>query len=155
QPTRLWIDQARGRQTNQQEIYDDQQVRLNREATEKLQAFARQHHLTINTVLQGAWGLLLGKYSGEEDLGFGTTVSGRPVDLPGSESIVGPFINTLPVRVKIPYQASVLSWLSEIQREQVEFGQYAYSSLVEQYSEVPLGIPLYESILIFENYPAG
>src|SRR5262249_34363196 len=120
-----------------------------------LQAFAKQHHLTINTILQCAWGMVLGKYSGEEDIIFGTTVSGRPVDLSGSDSIIGPFINTLPVRMKLPFQSSLLSWLSEIQSEQVEFSQFTYSSLVEQYSEIPLGMPLYETMLVFENYPVG
>jgi amino acid adenylation domain-containing protein/non-ribosomal peptide synthase protein (TIGR01720 family)/FkbM family methyltransferase len=155
QPTKLWIDRGRGRLTNREEIYEDQQVKIGKDATEELRSVARRHHLTINTILQGAWGLLLSKYSGEEDVIFGATVSGRPVDLPGSHSIIGPFINTLPVRINIPHRSSLLAWLTEIQREQVEDSQYAYSSLVEQYSEIPLGIRLYESILIFENYPTG
>jgi amino acid adenylation domain-containing protein/non-ribosomal peptide synthase protein (TIGR01720 family) len=154
-PTRLWIDRGIVGSADEGEVYKDQQVNLSSEATARLESFVRQHHLTINTVLQGAWALVLSKYSGEEDIVFGTTVSGRPVDLPGSESIIGPFINTLPVRMKIPFRSSILSWLSEIQSDQIEYGQYAYGSLVEQYSEVPLGIPLYESILIFENYPKG
>jgi amino acid adenylation domain-containing protein/non-ribosomal peptide synthase protein (TIGR01720 family) len=152
-PTNLWIDRGLRRLSTREEVYEDRRVMISGEATAKLQAFARQRRLTINTILQGAWGLLLGKYSGEEDVAFGTTVSGRPVDLPGSESIVGPFINTLPVRMKIPFRSSLLSWLSDIQHDQIELGQYAYSSLVEQYSEIPLGAPLYESILVFENYP--
>jgi len=153
QPTTLWIDRRTRGMAGGEERYEDQQTKLNGEATAKIQAFARRRRLTMNTVLQGAWGLLLSKYSGEEDLVIGTTVSGRPVDLPGNESIIGPFINTLPIRIRIPLQSSILSWLSGIQSDQVEFGQYAYSSLVEQYSEIPLGMPLYESILIFENYP--
>jgi len=155
QPTKLWIDRGRGRLTQGEETYQDRQAKLDKEATEKLQAFARRHRLTTNTILQAAWSLLLGKYSGEKDIVFGTTVSGRPVDLPGSNTIIGPFINTLPVRVKIPYQSSLLPWLSDIQSNHIEDGQYAYTSLVEQYSEIPLGIPLYESILIFENYPTA
>jgi amino acid adenylation domain-containing protein/non-ribosomal peptide synthase protein (TIGR01720 family) len=152
QPTRLWIDRAPGRTTSQEGV-EDQHVKIDAAATSKLQAFARQHHLTMNTILQGAWGLLLSKYSGEADLAFGITVSGRPVDLPGSESIIGPFINTLPVRMRVSFQTSILAWLSKIQSAQLESGQYAYSSLPEQYGEIPLGVPLYESILIFENYP--
>jgi len=135
--------------------YEDEQTTIGEETTAKLQAVARRGRLTMNTILQGAWGLLLSKYSGAEDLVFGTTVSGRPTDLRGSESIVGPFINTIPVRVRIPFHSSWLSWLAEIQNEQLDYGQYGYGSAVEQYSEVPLGIPLYESILIFQNYPAA
>jgi amino acid adenylation domain-containing protein/non-ribosomal peptide synthase protein (TIGR01720 family) len=152
-PTRLWIDRGTGRLSSREAVYEDQQTVISGEAAAKLQAFARQRRLTLNTILQGAWGVLLGKYSGEEDIAFGTTVSGRPVDLPGSETIIGPFINTLPVRMKIPLRSSLLSWLSELQSDQIEYGHYAYSSLVEQYSEIPLGVPLYESILVFENYP--
>ena len=153
QPIRLWIDRGAGGLAGRQEAYEDRQVKVGQESTARLQEFARRYRLTINTILQGAWSLLLSKYSGEEDIVFGTTVSGRPADLPGSETIVGPFINTLPVRVRIPLQTSVSSWLSGIQSDQIEFSQYAYRSLVEQYSEIPLGMPLYESILIFENYP--
>ena len=152
-PTTLSIDRRPGGMTGQEEAYEDQQVRISEEVTARLQTFARLHRLTMNTILQGAWGLALGKYSGEEDVLFGATVSGRPVDLPGSGSMIGPFINTLPIRIHIPYRSSLRAWLSDIQNEQVEYGQYAYSSMVEQYSEVPLGMPLFESILIFENYP--
>src|SRR6266545_921703 len=152
-PTKLWIDRGSGRPTSREEEFEDHHVKISKEATAKLQTFARERHLTMNTILQGAWGIVLGKYSGEDDIAFGTTVSGRPVDLPGSESIIGPFINTLPIRIQIPLQSSLLSWLSIIQNEQLEYSRYAYSSMAERFSEIPLGMPLFESILIFENYP--
>jgi surfactin family lipopeptide synthetase C len=149
----LWIDRGAEKQASRNEVYEDREALLSKESTARLQEFVRQRHLTMNTILQAAWGLLLSKYSGEEEVVFGTTVSGRPVDLPGSEAMIGPFINTLPVRMRIPYRSLLISWLSTIQSEQIEDGQYAYSSLVEQHADVPLGTPLYESILIFENYP--
>jgi amino acid adenylation domain-containing protein/non-ribosomal peptide synthase protein (TIGR01720 family) len=152
-PVRLWIDRGQARLSGRREIFEDQRARLSEAVSGKLQGFARKRRLTMNTILQGVWAMLLGKYSGNEDLVFGATVSGRPVDLAGSDSIIGPFINTLPIRIKLAYQSPIVSWLGEIQKEQVEFGQYAYSSLVEQYSDAPPGAPLYESILIFENYP--
>ncbi len=120
---------------------------------DKLEAFAREHRLTLNTVMQGAWALLLGRYSGEEDIVFGAVVSGRPAELAGSESMVGMFINTLPVRVQLSPQASLLSWLKELQEQQLEARQYEYNPLpkVQEWSELPRGLPLFESIMVFEN----
>jgi non-ribosomal peptide synthetase component F len=120
-----------------------------------LQALARQQHLTLNTLVQGAWALLLSRYSGEDDVVFGVTTSGRPAALAGVESMVGLFINTLPVRVEVPGEASLLPWLERLQTQQVEREQYAYSPLLEiqGWSEVPRGRPLFESLIVFENYP--
>src|SRR5207248_6509369 len=72
---------------------------LDEEATSRLAAFARRERLTVNAVVQGAWALLLSRHSGEDDVCFGATVSGRPAGLAGVDDITGIFINTLPVRV--------------------------------------------------------
>ncbi|MGH3801879.1 MAG: condensation domain-containing protein, partial [Pseudonocardiaceae bacterium] len=74
---------------------------LGEEHSARLEEFARSHHLTVNTVLQGAWAVLLSRYSGERAVCFGATVSGRPADLPGAQDITGIFINTVPVRVDV------------------------------------------------------
>ncbi|MGF1482020.1 MAG: condensation domain-containing protein, partial [Cyanophyceae cyanobacterium] len=139
-----------------QSDYDEQQFHLSSELTAALQSLARQHHLTLNTLIQGAWALLLSRYSGQEDVVFGTTVSGRPAALKGVETMVGPFINTLPVRVQCT-QADLLPWLQQLQTTQVEREQYAYAPLVEiqGWSEVPRGTPLFETLLVFENYPVS
>jgi non-ribosomal peptide synthetase component F len=99
--------------------------------------------------------VLLSRYSGEEDVLFGTTVSGRPAELSGVEEMVGLFINTLPVRVRVESEAEVVEWLRRLQVEQVEMREYEYSPLVEvqRWSEVGAGTPLFESLLVFENYP--
>ncbi|NJK48665.1 amino acid adenylation domain-containing protein [Candidatus Gracilibacteria bacterium] len=138
----------------QLESYDEQQFQFSSEFTTVILSFARQHHLTLNTLIQGAWGLLLSRYSGEEDVVFGTTVSGRPPSLKGAELMVGLFINTLPVRVQYQ-QTELLPWLQQLQAQQVEREQYSYTSLVEiqGWSEVPREIPLFESLVVFENYP--
>ncbi len=130
------------------------EVRLSRDQTSALQTFARQHQLTLNTLIQGAWALLLSRYSGEDDVVFGITVSSRPATLAGSESMVGLFINTLPLRVQVPSEEHVISFLKKVQAEQVEARQYDYSPLVQVqgWSDVPRGQPLFESLLVFENY---
>ncbi|HSF30804.1 MAG TPA: amino acid adenylation domain-containing protein [Candidatus Tectomicrobia bacterium] len=136
--------------------YAEQQMRLSAAATTALQAVARQHHLSVNTLVQGAWAVLLSRYSRQEDVVFGATVAGRPTELVGVESMIGLFINTLPVRVRVGPEALLFPWLQELQREQVEARQYEYSPLVQVqgWSEVPRGLPLFESLLVFENYPA-
>jgi amino acid adenylation domain-containing protein len=133
----------------------EQEIRLPLEATSALQSFARKHQLTMNTLVQGAWALLLSRYSGEESVVFGATVSGRPAELPGAETMIGLFINTLPVRVHAPPEAPLTAWLKELQAQQFEMRQYEYSSLVQiqGWSDVPRNQPLFESILVFENYP--
>ncbi|GAB4212335.1 MAG: hypothetical protein OHK0022_48020 [Roseiflexaceae bacterium] len=136
--------------------YAEHELLLPPETATRLQGLARQHGLTANTVFQGAWAFLLGCYSGERDVLFGATVSGRPSDLPGVEQMVGLFINTLPVRVSLPVEGSVLEWLQALQRQQAELRQYEYTPLVQiqGWSEVPRGQPLFESLVVFENYPA-
>lgn len=139
------------------DAYAGLRTQLSEAATENLQSFARQHRLTLNTLAQGAWALLLKVYSGDDDVLFGVTVSGRPATLPGVESMVGLFINTLPLRATTPAHSSVLSWLKDLQQQQATVQQYEYSSLVDiqGWSEVPRGVPLFESIFVFENLPAG
>ncbi|MEH1976432.1 MAG: amino acid adenylation domain-containing protein [Nostoc sp.] len=136
-------------------IYNEQTFQLSQTVTEKLQYAARQHHLTLNNLVQGAYALLLSRYSGESDVIFGATVSGRPPTLAGVDSMVGLLINTLPIRVQVNGKAELLPWLKQLQSQAFEQEQYAYYSLAEiqRLSDVPPGMPLFESLLVFENYP--
>ncbi|MBE8986710.1 non-ribosomal peptide synthetase [Nostoc sp. LEGE 12450] len=154
--TPLVVEQAVGQIAHQQTSYIRHQ-HLSAEATANLKSFAQQHHLTVSTLVQAAWALLLSRYSGESDVVFGATVSGRPHNLSGVESMVGLFINTLPVRVKIPETADLLPWLVQLQQEHIEREQYSYTSLVDiqGVSEIPRNQPLFESIVVFENYPVN
>ncbi|GBF80267.1 non-ribosomal peptide synthetase [Aphanothece sacrum] len=129
---------------------------LSASLTSQLKSFATQNHLTLSTLVQAAWALLLSRYSGEKDIVFGTVVSGRTSTLSGIESIVGLFINTLPTRIKIPKETKILPWLSQIQEQHIESEQYSYSSLVDikGWSDISRDESLFETILAFENYPA-
>jgi amino acid adenylation domain-containing protein/non-ribosomal peptide synthase protein (TIGR01720 family) len=120
-----------------------------------LEDLAQRQRLTLNTLLQGAWALLLAHYAGAGDVVFGGVVAGRPYDLPGAGSIVGPFINTLPVRVRLPAERPLGEWLRQLQDEQAEQRQHEDSPLVEihGWSAVPRGLPLFTTILVFESYP--
>jgi natural product biosynthesis luciferase-like monooxygenase protein/amino acid adenylation domain-containing protein/non-ribosomal peptide synthase protein (TIGR01720 family)/FkbM family methyltransferase len=123
----------------------------------ELRAQARRHRLTLNTLAVGAWAFLLGYYSGSEDVVTGVISSGREVDLPGIGSMVGVFINTLPLRVRLELSAAFGAWLAEVQDRQVQTRRFEHSPLVQvqQWSEVERGLPLFESIFVFESYPAG
>ncbi len=128
---------------------------LSEATTTALRDLAKQQQVTLNTLVQAAWAILLSRYSTESEVVFGVTVSGRPTSLNGIESMVGLFINTLPFRVKVPPQASFLSWLKELQAQQVELSQYEYSppAQIKAWSEVPGDLPLFRSYLVFENFP--
>ncbi|HEX7243841.1 MAG TPA: amino acid adenylation domain-containing protein, partial [Longimicrobiaceae bacterium] len=128
---------------------------LSEKWTGALQEQARRRGVTLSTMVQGAWALLLSRYAGEEDVVFGATVSGRPPELAGAEETVGLFINTLPVRVRLRGEATLGEWLGQLQREQVEAREYEYAPLVEvqRWSEVPRGESLFESLVVFENFP--
>ena len=156
-PTPLGVDRTQQSSADQADTYADQSINLSHSTTRKLEALAQRAHVTLSTLVQGAWALVLRCCSGEENVLFGTTVSGRPADLEGVESMVGLFINTLPVRVQMPPAARLLDWLRALQTQQVEARQYEYSPLVDiqGWSEVPRGQPLFESIVVFENYPPG
>src|SRR5581483_9290467 len=142
-----------------------QGIALSQETTTALNIFARRHQLTLNTLVQGAWALLLSHYNvgadhapgGIADIVFGATVAGRPADLIGAEAMVGLFINTLPVRVQVTAQTTLLPWLTQVQAQQVEARQYDYTPLVQVHgwSEVPRGQPLFECLVVFENYQAA
>ena len=150
--TPFGIDRGAGEQGHG---YARRDLLLDPDETGALQELARREGLTPNTVMQGAWALLLARYSGEEDVVFGTTVSGRPAELAGMEEMVGLFINTVPVRVRTPAEESVRAWLAELQAAQVAAREHEHTPLVQvqQWSGVPAGQPLFESLLVFENYP--
>jgi len=156
-PTPFGVDRPAASEAATEQDYGSHWGRISNSANTALQALTRQHKLTLNTIVQGAWGLLLSRYSGQHDVVFGTTVSGRSAELPGVESIIGLFINTLPVRVRINESESVFSWLQELQQQQVEAREYEYSPLLEvqRWSNVPRGQALFESTMTFENYPVN
>jgi amino acid adenylation domain-containing protein/non-ribosomal peptide synthase protein (TIGR01720 family) len=144
-----------GRESFDREGSGVRRLWLGTDAAADLQAAARRRQLTLNTLAQGAWALLLARYSAESDVVYGVTVSGRPADLPGVESMLGLFINTLPLRVQVDGAAPLLPWLRDMQRRSAEMRQHEHAPLVriQGWSEVPRGRALFESILVFENHP--
>jgi amino acid adenylation domain-containing protein len=130
---------------------------LRHQTSAALGALSRGRRITLNTLVQGAWALLLHRHSAEQDVVFGATVSGRPSDLDGVESMIGLFINTLPVRTTIEAEMNLLPWLESLQSQQTRSRQFEYCRLtsIHGWSDVPRTMPLFESIVVFENYPSG
>ena len=153
-PTPLIVDQLIDNKP-QQDTYQEIPFKLSFEITNQLQSLAQKHHLTLNNLVQGAWGLLLSRYSGETDIVFGATVSGRPSELQNIDRMVGLFINTLPVRLQISGKEELIPWLKTLQSQQFEQEPYTYYSLadIQKNSDIPPKMSLFESILVFENYP--
>ncbi|MGH3987908.1 MAG: amino acid adenylation domain-containing protein, partial [Pseudonocardiaceae bacterium] len=134
---------------------DNVRFELSTEESGRLREVAQRNGLTVNTLVQGAWALLLSRYSGQRDVVFGTTVSGRPAEMAGVESITGIFINTLPTRVDVDGGQNLVSWLRGLQVSQTESRRFDFVSLaqLQTWSDLPAGINLFDSIVVFENYP--
>lgn len=154
---RLQIARTVDNSNASQQGYNEHKLFLPATTTTALRALARQHQLTLNTFVQGALSLLLGHYTRSRDVIFGMTVSGRPPQLPGIESMIGLFINVLPMRVSIRPDEALLAWLMRIQEQQMEMRAYEYTPLAQipRWSDVPRGQPLFETLLSFENYPVN
>ncbi|MFM0478859.1 condensation domain-containing protein, partial [Paraburkholderia strydomiana] len=120
----------------------------------RLHATARRHEITLNTLMQGAWAVLLARYGHRRQVSYGTTLSGRPAHLPGVERMLGLFINTLPVQVDVDASADLGAWLHKLQGELMELRHYEHTPLarVQQWSGRN-GDALFDSIVVFENYP--
>ncbi|MGW0788750.1 amino acid adenylation domain-containing protein [Streptomyces sp. NPDC002911] len=125
---------------------------LDAATTHRLRETARAHRLTLNTLVQGAWGLLLAHLTGRSDVVFGTTVSGRPPEVPGIESMVGLFINTVPVRVRPAPGETLAALLTRLQEEQGRLLGSQYVGLTEIRGVTDLD-ELFDTLVVFENYP--
>ena len=128
---------------------------LSEELSSELRELCRREQVTLSTIVQGAWAFLLSRYSGEQEVVFGSVVSGRPAELAGVEEMVGPFINTLPVRVVIDGKQQVSEWLKGLQERFVELREHEHSPLIQiqGWSGLPAGTALFESLVAFQNYP--
>lgn len=151
--TRLGL--SRGHNGDQGSRVDERLIRLSTTESEQVSRAAQVMKVTVNTLVQGAWAVLLGRYSGEREVVYGVTVSGRPAELAGVAEMVGLFINSLPVRVQVEQEQEVGEWLRRIQEQQVESRKYEYSPLaqLQQWSGLESGQKLFESLIVFENYP--
>ncbi|MCZ4123117.1 non-ribosomal peptide synthetase [Streptomyces sp. H39-S7] len=127
-------------------------AKLSEELTAELSAVARGRGWTMNTLVQGVWGLLLASLTGRDDVLFGATVSGRPPELPGVETMVGLFINTLPVRVRLDPADSLTELFTRLQNQQTELMEHQYLGLTDIQRIAGIGT-LFDTLAVYENYP--
>ena len=137
------------------QAFAEQKIKLSATTTSALASLAKQHRLTLSTIVQGAWALLLSFYSGREHVLFGTVVSGRQSSLAGAESMVGLLINTLATRVRIGFTDPDPGLVEvRLQEQQFEKPQFEHTALqdAQAWSELGPGTPLFESLFAFENW---
>ena len=154
-PTALANDRSPGRVFTGEGSFAEHATALASQTTAALDAWTRRHQVTMSTLLQGAWAIVLSRYSDTADVVFGATVFGRPTDLLGVESMVGLFVNALPVRIDAAPDRVLLPWLRDLQAQQAAARAHEHTPLaqIQGWSEVPRGQPLFESDVVFENYP--
>ncbi|MBO4138578.1 amino acid adenylation domain-containing protein [Micromonospora tulbaghiae] len=127
-------------------------VDLSTDLTAALRAQTRRHGITLNTILQGVWGVLLGAVTGRQDVVFGGTVAGRPPEIPGVETMVGLFINTLPVRLRLDPAEPFVGLLSRLQDGQSALMAHQHLPLTEV-QRLAGHAELFDTLVVFENYP--
>jgi amino acid adenylation domain-containing protein/non-ribosomal peptide synthase protein (TIGR01720 family) len=131
-------------------------VALDSRATQRLAEFAHQQKVTLNTVLQAAWSLLLHRYTGQDCVVFGATVAGRSAPLPGIEEQLGLFINTLPLVCAMKPDQTVSQWLGELQGLNLAMREFEHVPLYDiQGWAGQQGAALFDSLLVFENFPVA
>ncbi|WP_410643783.1 amino acid adenylation domain-containing protein [Amycolatopsis sp. lyj-346] len=153
-PTRLPYDRPPGR-AHRTRSTSTVERQLSTEDSRRLAGFARRHRLTVNAVVQGSWARLLARHGGDPDVCFGAVVSGRPPELPEVDAIVGMFVNTVPVRVTVAEAEDRPGWFRRLQADQAEARRFGHVSLaaLRRWSGLPAPAGLFDSIVVFENYP--
>ncbi|HEJ4984266.1 TPA: non-ribosomal peptide synthase/polyketide synthase [Pseudomonas aeruginosa] len=154
EPTRLGQSIAQARQRGKG--YAERLRELDGEQTWRLAELAREQKITVNTLVQAAWLMLLQRYTGQDSVAFGATVAGRPAELNGIEEQIGLFINTLPVIASPLPQQSLASWLQAVQGENLALREFEHTPLYDiQRWAGQGGEALFDNILVFENYPVS
>ncbi len=152
-PTPFVVDHSAD-EVDTAEAFAVRQRRLSGQLTEQLRVAADAAAVTLNTLLQAAWAVLLHRYSGESDIVFGATRAGRQTGLAESAGMVGLFINTLPMRVNVDGDAAIGPWLRSLRAQQRAVRPFEHTPLaaVQAWSEVPRGLPLFESVIVYDHH---
>ncbi|MET8854209.1 amino acid adenylation domain-containing protein [Amycolatopsis sp. NPDC004625] len=153
-PTPLPYDRPPGR-AHRTRSKSTVECQLSTAESTEVAAFARRHRVTVNALVQGSWARLLARRGGGPDVCFGAVVAGRPPELPGVDAIVGMFVNTVPVRVTVAEAEDRPGWFRRLQADQAEARRFGHVSLaaLRRWSGLPAAAGLFDSIVVFENYP--
>ncbi|GAA3029657.1 amino acid adenylation domain-containing protein [Actinokineospora globicatena] len=127
-------------------------VELGVEFSERVRAFAREHGVTTTTLFQTAWGVLLGRLTGRDDVLFGCPVSGRPAELDGVERVIGQLGNTIAVRVRAGAAETAAAVLARVQSESIAMAEHHHVGLPQVQRAAGVG-ELFDTMLVMENFP--
>jgi len=154
-PVKLWVERPNSSSLHRPETteFGNVELQMAPESTLAMQKAASAAGVTMNTLLQGAWALLLGRLSGERDIVFGATRACRRSGIPGANDIIGILINTLPVRVNVDPAAELTTWLNALRAQSLATRRHEHASLakVQSWSDVERGRLLFESIVVYEH----
>lgn len=150
----LPVDKGAGKLLSAVDHFSEQQISLSADLSQQIRSYARSHHLTLSTVLQGAWATVLSRYCATNDVVFGITVAGRPYELPEIETLVGLLINTLPLRLKTDEGETCSSFLQKVQSKVGSLLDHEHTALtqIKEWCNTPRNQPLFETLLVFENF---
>lgn len=153
--TQLSVDRGQGAHEGGGSTELMLQTQLDAELSRELQDRCRQLGVSLSALVHAAWARLLGAYSGEERVMFGTTTAGRPPELSGVEQMVGLFINAVPLLVEIQLGARISDWLKSLQRELFKLQEHQFTGLsrIQDLSMLPRGTALFTTLLSFQNFP--
>ncbi|MEC0599321.1 amino acid adenylation domain-containing protein [Bacillus spizizenii] len=133
--------------------HGQERISLGTNITSKLKSIAEANSITLNSIMQTAWGILLQKYNNANDVVFGSIVSGRPSEINGIENMVGLFINAVPIRVKKEDDTSFISLAKKVNSDFIKANEYSYCSLAEVQSLTEMKNKLINHVVVYENYP--
>ncbi|SFE91436.1 amino acid adenylation domain-containing protein [Chitinophaga sp. CF118] len=136
-------------------IFQEELLVLDEEISAHVEAYAKKNGLTVNTLMQGVWAFILHNYTGKKSVTYGVITSGRPEELPEVEKKAGLYINTLPLHSKLNYNTGIAEWLNDIQQGQIESRENGYTALSTIQRWTGITGDLFDSILVFENYPVS
>jgi len=155
-PTPLPLEEIAGGGSERAGADELRRRQLPEPLSKALRQLAGEHDLTLASLFQAAWGLLLHRTSGDREVVFGTTVSGRPAELPGAETMLGMFVNNLPVRLEIPAGGRLVPWLGAVQEALAELRPFEHTPLeqVQEWSGLPWGHRLFETLVVFQSHGA-
>lgn len=152
-PTPLPIDVA---PSGGSASYQLRWVKVARDASQRLRDVAEREGLTLNTLIIGAWGLMLSRYSGEQDILFGATKTTRRGTIPDADSTLGVFLATIPVRLTVHPDMTVIQWLKHVREEWASLRGFEHLPLVEIRQASEVRTPrLFDTLFVFENYQFG
>lgn len=130
----------------------DAVLRLDDKTTQELKMIGIKYGVTLNTIIEASWGIVLQHYNNKNDVVFGKVVSGRNIEVDGIDTAVGLFINTIPVRIRSEKESSIKELLQDIQAQALTSSKYDYCSLAEIQGQTMLGNELIQTLIAFENY---